>query len=76
MSTAKQISVRMPLRILERLEAHGPVAPYVIEAVKEKLDRDEEADIKARLRCLAYDDEANDISDWAPEQRKVMDQLD
>ena len=72
MSLSKQLSIRMPVDLVKRLESHGAAAPYVIEAVREKLDKDDEARIEASLACLANDVEANDISDWGPMQQEVM----
>lgn len=72
MATSKQLSVRMPCELVEWLSERGKSARYIVEAVREKVARDEEAEIAASLRCLANHDEASDISDLAEGQAKVI----
>ena len=72
MSETKQLSVRMPLDLVQRLTAKGKTSPYIVEAVREKIERDEKMKVEASLLCLANDDDANDISDFAAAQARVM----
>lgn len=72
MAASKQFSVRMPADLAGKLEEMGKITPFIISAVREKLERDTKAEIRERLKCLADDPEANDISDFGPAQRKVM----
>lgn len=78
MAATKQITVRMPTDVLEQLRVmpKGSGASYVVEAVRERLERDKQARIDAGLRCLAYDDEANDISSFEEAQAEVMARVD
>lgn len=75
MAMTQQLTVRMPVDVLRKLKAKGKTAPYIIEAVKEKMARDEEAEIEASLLCLADDDE-NDISDLKSPQAKALNRED
>ena len=61
MPPAKQISVRIPLQLMERLEAKGALAPYFIEAVKEKLRRDDEREMADGFALLASSPEMWDM---------------
>jgi hypothetical protein len=78
MAVTKQITVRMPLDLLKQLAAlpKGNSAPYIVEAVRERLERDRQAQIEAGLKCLAFDDEANDISAFEEAQAGVMARVD
>jgi hypothetical protein len=76
MSKTKQVSIRMPDELVKRLECHEAITPYIIEAVREKLDRDDEARIVASLTCLADDPESNDISAFASIQDEVIRRID
>jgi hypothetical protein len=78
MSATKQITVRMPLEILEQLGGmpKGKGAPYIVEAVRERLARDKQAKIDEGLRCLAYDDETNDLSAFESAQAEVLARVD
>jgi hypothetical protein len=78
MAGTKQITVRMPIDLLERLGhmPKGKSAPYIIEAVRERLDRERESEIEAGLQCLAFDDEANDLTPFAEAQSEVMSRVD
>ncbi len=78
MAATKQITVRMPIDVLSQLGGmpKGKSAPYIIEAVRERLERDKQARIEAGLRCLAYDDEANDITAFEEAQHEVMARVD
>ena len=62
MSSSKQVSVRLPLDVAERLESKGHFAPYIIEAVKEKLRRDDEAEIADGFALLAASPEMWDMN--------------
>lgn len=72
MALTKQITVRMPVDLVAELRAHGNTASYIIDAVRDKLRRDQKAEIVASLQCLAGDEEANDISDFAATQDEVI----
>jgi hypothetical protein len=78
MAGTKQITIRMPLDVLGQLGAmpHGKSAPYIVEAVRERLERDRQAQIEAGFACLAHDDEANDISPFVEARDEVMARLD
>jgi hypothetical protein len=71
---SKQITVRMPVDVLDQLGSipKGKSASYIVEAVRERLQKDKQARIEAGLRCLANDDEANDISAFQEAQAEVM----
>ncbi len=73
-TATKQVSLRLPLDIAEAIQRreHGTATDYVVQAVREKLQRDREAEIARGLSCLAWDEEANDVSDFAPAQDKVI----
>lgn len=71
MAMTQQLTVRMPVDVLRKLKEKGKTAPYIVEAVKEKMARDEAAEIEASLLCLADDDE-NDISDFKSAQAKAL----
>jgi hypothetical protein len=71
-AASKQFSVRFPAELANKLTKRGKAAPFIVEAVREKLDREERERIEASLLCLANDPEANDISDFAEAQRRVM----
>lgn len=53
MPATKQVSVRLPSDIAEQVEAKGATAPYIIAAVREKLQRDEQAEIAEGFALLA-----------------------
>lgn len=72
MAVTTQITVRMPVELALGIKRHGNGAAYIIEAVRDKLQRDEQAEIEAGLRCLAFDAEANDISDFDDAQKRVI----
>lgn len=78
MPATKQITVRMPTEVLDQLlqMPKGKSASYIVEAVRARLARDREAKIEAGLRCLANDDEANDISAFESAQAEVMARFD
>jgi hypothetical protein len=76
MQATKQLTVRMPRDLAKKIEDQGAAAPFIIDAVREKLERQREAEIETSLACLANDPEANDISDWAPFQAKVIERVD
>lgn len=75
MST-KQLTVRMPEDLVERIPRHGKAATFIIDAVREKLERIRQEEIEASLQCLGEDLEENDISMWKPFQKKVWDRID
>ena len=70
--TTKQVSVRLPLDLFQRLNEKKGRAGYIIQAVEEKIQRDEQEALAAGLMCLANNPEANDISDFAAPQAKVI----
>jgi hypothetical protein len=72
MSNTKQLSVRMPVDIVRQLLVKGKSSRFIVDAVREKLERDAELELEAGLACLADDPEANDISDLGPAQAKVI----
>jgi hypothetical protein len=73
MSPTKQITIRVPIEVVARLNRQARnTAPYIVEAVLDKLSRDEEAEVVAAMQCLANDPEANDISDFAAAQDRVI----
>ena len=76
--TTRQVSVRFPKHLIDEVDRRhgGTTTDYVVQAVQEKLLREREAEIAAGLACLAGDDEANDISDFAPAQRRAMARVD
>jgi hypothetical protein len=78
MAGTKQITLRMPIDLLGQLSAmpRGKGASYIVDAVRERLERDRQAQIEAGLQCLAYDDELNDISAFAEAQAEVMARVD
>jgi hypothetical protein len=77
MANTKQISVRMPIDMVDSISRLGAKsAAYILEAVQDKLARDRQAEIAAGLRCLADDPEANDISDFKAAQAKVIARVD
>ncbi|CAN5617671.1 hypothetical protein BH11ARM2_BH11ARM2_25970 [soil metagenome] len=61
MPATKQVSVRLPVDIAERVENKGAFAPYIIAAVKEKLQRDEEAGMAEGFALLATSPEMWDL---------------
>ena len=78
MAATKQITLRMPLDLLEQLESvpKGQSAAYIVNAVRERLAADRQARIDQGLKSLAFDYDANDLS-WATEaQQEVMARLD
>ena len=78
MAATKQITVRIPLELLDQLSSipKGQSAAFIVSAVREKLAAEKQARIDDGLRSLAFDHDANDIS-WAAEgQREVMARLD
>jgi len=72
MASTRQITVRMPLDLALGIKQRGKNAAFIIEAVREKLRREEQAEIEKGLLCLGDDDEASDISDYAPAQARVI----
>ena len=54
----------------------GVRGPYIVEAVRERPERDKQARIEAGLKCLAFDDEANDVSAFQDGQLEVMARID
>jgi hypothetical protein len=78
MAATKQITLRMPIDVLDKLSllANGKNTPYIVEAVRERLERDRQIQIAESFKCLAYDDEANDISDFKEAQAEVMSRVD
>jgi len=78
MAATEQITFRMPVDVPEQLREmpRGSGASYIVEAALERLERDKRARIDAGLRCLAYDDGANDISAFNEAQTEVMARVD
>lgn len=72
MAISKQYSIRIPADIARKLDEKGKVTPFIVSAVREKLEREQREELFEQLKCLADDIEANDISDLAPAQSKVM----
>ncbi len=61
MPATKQISVRLPVQVVERVEAKGALAPYIIDAVKEKLRRDDDKAMADGFALLAASPEMWDL---------------
>jgi hypothetical protein len=77
MANTKQISVRMPIDMVDSISRLGAKsAAYVLEAVRDKLQRDKEAEIAEGLKCLADDSDADDFSALAAAQAKVIARVD
>ncbi|HVL39015.1 MAG TPA: hypothetical protein VM328_06450 [Fimbriimonadaceae bacterium] len=70
----RQYPIRFPADVAEQVERRKQrsVSEYVVEAVREKLERDRDAEIVAGLACLADDAEANDIGDFEEAQAEVF----
>ncbi len=69
---AVQKGFRLPKDVVELLSVMPNATEYVVNAVREKAARDREQEIAAGLECLAWNDEANDISDLRAAQARVM----
>ena len=76
MAAKKQITVRMPVELVSDMESRGGTTVYIIEAVREKLARDKQAEIAAGLRCLADNPDEEDFSALIAAQAKVMARVD
>lgn len=76
MAKTTQLSFRLPTELAERIRKRGKATKFVMEAVEEKLERDERAEIERSFFCLANDVEGNDISDFSAGQAKVMNRGD
>ncbi len=76
MAKTTQLSFRLPSELADRIRKRGAPTKFVMQAVQEKLSRDEAAEIEQSLQCLAFDDEQNDISDFKKAQRKVIERAD
>jgi hypothetical protein len=72
MAITIQRGFRLPKDIADLLQQKPNATEYVIEAVREKAQREREAEIAAGLASLAWDDEANDISDFKDAQARTM----
>jgi len=73
MANTIQKAFRLPLDVVEVLDAQPNATEFVTFAIREKVKADREQAIEASLQCLAFDDQANDISDFRPAQAKVID---
>jgi len=65
MSKTKQLSVRMPVDLVDRLEGRASVAEFIVQAVREKLEREKEDEIALGLRSLVDETGAEE---WIPMQ--------
>ncbi|MEZ0324789.1 MAG: hypothetical protein ACAH95_02695 [Fimbriimonas sp.] len=72
MATTTQRGFRLPHDVADLLQQKPNATEYVIEAVREKAQREREAQIAEGLACLAWDDEANDISDLKDAQARAL----
>lgn len=68
----KSLTVRVPVEILDRVKRRGKAAKFIVEAVREKLQRDEDAEIERSLLSLVEEPSYNDIDDFIDAQRRVM----
>jgi len=67
----KQISLRMPEALIREIEGHGDRTSFILEAVRDKLRQEAEAELIAGLMNLV-DDPENDISDFQIGQERVI----
>lgn len=67
----------MPADLVESINSMGKKsASYIIEAVRDKLERDRQAEIAEGLKCLADDFESDDLSALTAAQAKVIARVD
>jgi hypothetical protein len=64
---------RLPQDVVRVLDAQPKATEYVVEAIREKAEREQQQAIEASLQCLAFEGEENDISDFQDAQKRVMD---
>ena len=72
MSHTTQKAFRLPNDVVTILNLQPTATEYVVQAIREKASRDRDREIESSLQCLAFDDEANDISDLKQAQEKVI----
>ena len=73
MATKIAKAFRLPLDVVKVLEAQPKATEYLVEAIREKTEREHQQAIEVSLLSLAFDGEENDISDFKTAQAKVMD---
>jgi hypothetical protein len=73
MSKTIQKAFRLPPDVIEAIKKHPKATEYVVEAIREKAERERKQAIEASLQCLAFEGEENDISDFQDAQKRVMD---
>ncbi|HSI73412.1 MAG TPA: hypothetical protein VK934_09560 [Fimbriimonas sp.] len=76
MTTTVQKGFRLPRDVVELLAQKPNATEYLIRAVREKAQREREEEIAASLTCLAFDSEANDVTDLSGAQAKVISVVD
>ena len=62
--TTKQISIRMPMDLLQELRKQRPGSgsSFIVEAVRDRLNRERELKLQESLQALAFEGEENDLS--------------
>jgi len=61
MPTTKQLSVRMPEDLVNRIANRGSAAAFIVTAVKEKLDREDRQALLDGFKLLAESPEMVDM---------------
>jgi hypothetical protein len=75
---AKNFTLRMPLDLYQRV-AHRKkksVSEFVIDAVREKLDREREEEVRIGFESLAQDYDQPEYDLWAGAQKRAMKHAD
>lgn len=70
MAIKQQRAFRLPEDVNEVLAKVKNSTQYVVDAIREKAERERQAEIEASLACLAEEDE--DFSNLATSQAKVI----
>ena len=75
---AKSFTLRMPLDVYAKVRERKrkSVSEFVIEAVQEKLDREQEEEVRLGFESLAADFDQAEFELWSSAQRQAMKRID
>lgn len=74
--SSRQISIRLPHKLFEKVQSKGAMAPFVIEAIEEKLAREQEAELTKSLMSLVDDPNNEIVRDFVAPQQEVWGRVD
>lgn len=72
MKNSKQISIRVSESISQWLIKEGKGSAYIVEALSERIQRDEQCKVERSLECLADPEQAAIAREFRDEQLRVL----